>query len=65
MFAVFFAFPKVAAVFAVLNDLFNGWLLHFYTVAFVEYVELFAILLFHRFTFNQKNTHTDFKTGYS
>lgn len=47
--AVFFAFPQVAAVFAVLNQTFDGWILHFYTVAFVEYLEFFGILIFYRF----------------
>lgn len=48
--AIFFAFPQLAAVFAVLNDSSDGWILHFYTVAFVEYMELFGILLLFRFT---------------
>jgi hypothetical protein len=48
--AIFFAFPQLAAVFAVLNDSSDGWVLHFYTVAFVEYMELFGILLLFRFT---------------
>lgn len=60
--AVFFAFPHLAAVFAVLNDTFNGWILHFYTVGFVEYLELFGILILHRFTFAQKNYQADFQT---
>ncbi len=47
--AVFVAFPQLAAVFAVLDDTFDGWILHFYTVAFVEYLELFGILIFYRF----------------
>lgn len=51
--AIFFAFPQVAAVFAVLNEMFNGWVLHFYTVGFVEYLELFGILLYHRFAFRK------------
>ena len=54
--AVFFAFPQVAAVFAVLNEAFNGWILHFYTVGFVEYLELFGILLYHRFAFKKNNS---------
>ena len=49
IFAVFFAFPQVAAVFAVLDQTFDGWILHFYTVAFVEYLEFFGILIFYRF----------------
>lgn len=51
--AIFFAFPQVAAVFAVLNEMFDGWVLHFYTVGFVEYLELFGILLYHRFAFRK------------
>ena len=47
--AVFVAFPQLAAVFAVLDETFDGWILHFYTVAFVEYLELFGILIFYRF----------------
>jgi hypothetical protein len=52
--AIFFAFPQLAAVFAVLNDSSDGWVLHFYTVAFVEYTELFGILLLFRFTMVDK-----------
>ena len=47
--AIFVAFPQLSAVFAVLNETFDGWILHFYTVAFVEYLELFGILVFYRF----------------
>ena len=53
--AIFFAFPQLSAVLAVLNDSLNGWVLHFYTVAFVEYLELFGILLFFRFSFSKKS----------
>jgi len=58
--AIFFAFPQLSAVFAVLNDGSQGWILHFYTVAFVEYVELFGILLLYRFILPRKNS-IDFK----
>lgn len=44
----FISFPQVAVIFAILNDTFDGWILHFYTVAFVECFELFGILLFHK-----------------
>jgi hypothetical protein len=54
--AVFFAFPQLAAVFAVLNESSQGWVLHFYTVAFVEYLELFGILLLYRFFLSKKNS---------
>ena len=46
--AVFYAFPQLAAVLAALNDTFDGWILHFYTVGFVEYLELFGILILYR-----------------
>jgi len=55
-FAIFYAFPQLAAVFAVLNESFDGWILHFYTVAFVEYLELFGILLVFRFAFSNKQS---------
>ena len=58
--AIFFAFPQVAAVFAVLNDTFDGWILHFYTVAFVEYLELIAILIGYRFAFKAKKPDVSF-----
>jgi hypothetical protein len=54
--AIFFAFPQLSAVLAVLNDSLDGWVLHFYTVAFVEYLELFGILLYFRFSLSKKNT---------
>jgi hypothetical protein len=54
--AIFFAFPQLSTVLAVLNDSLNGWILHFYTVAFVEYLELFGILLFFRFSLSKKNS---------
>ncbi len=54
--AIFFAFPQLAAVLAVLNDSLDGWILHFYTVAFVEYLELFGILLYFRFSFSKKGS---------
>lgn len=53
--AIFFAFPQLSAVLAVLNDSLDGWVLHFYTVAFVEYLELFGILLYFRFSLSKKN----------
>ena len=54
--AIFFAFPQLAAVFAVLDESSQGWIMHFYTVAFVEYIELFGILLLYRFSFLKKST---------
>ena len=54
--AVFIAFPQLSAVLAVLNDSFDGWILHFYTVAFVEYVELFGILIYFRYSLFTKKS---------
>lgn len=54
--AVFIAFPQLSAVLAVLNDSFDGWILHFYTVGFVEYIELFGILLYYRFSLFRKKS---------
>jgi len=50
IFAIFFLFPQAAAAIAILNDTFGGWPLHFYTVAFVESLEIFGMLLFYRRT---------------
>ncbi len=56
--SIFVEFPQVAAVFAVLNETFDGWILHFYTVAFVEYIELFGILLLYRFMLKDNESHS-------
>ena len=56
--AIFIAFPQLSAVLAVLNDVFDGWVLHFYTVAFVEYLEMFGILIYFRYSF-WKNKEID------
>ncbi|MGI0010899.1 MAG: hypothetical protein ACREAE_05825 [Nitrosopumilaceae archaeon] len=52
--AIFFAFPQLSALLAVLNDTFDGWILHFYTVGLVETMEVFGILIFYRFTLKNK-----------
>ena len=49
--AIFIAFPQLSAGLAVRNDVFDGWVLHFYTVAFVEYLEMFGILIYFRYSF--------------
>ena len=43
-------FPQMSAIIASIDERFDGWLLHFYTVGFVEYLELLGILMFYRFT---------------
>lgn len=47
-FVFVFEFPLFAAAIALINDMFDGWLLHFYTVAFVENLEIFIIMIFFR-----------------
>ncbi len=43
-------FPQMAILFATLNDAFHGWILNMYTIALVEYLEIFGVLLFYRFS---------------
>ena len=40
--------PHMYALMAIINDVFDGWLLHFYTVGLVESLEVFGILVFYR-----------------
>ena len=41
-------FPAMSAAIASIDESTDGWLLHFYTVGFVEYIELLGILIFYR-----------------
>ncbi len=43
-------FPYFASLWAIENDLTNGFLLHLATVGFVETLEFFGVLMFYRFT---------------
>jgi len=47
---LFTQFPYFAGLWAIENDLTNGFLLHLSTVAFVETLEFFGVLMFYRFT---------------
>jgi len=47
-------FPAMSAAIASIDQATDGWLLHFYTVGFVEYIELFGILLLCRISFLRK-----------
>ena len=47
-------FPKVSAIIASIDQRLDGWLLHFYTVGFVEYLELFGLLVFYRISYRLK-----------
>ncbi len=48
------AFPQMSAVIASVDQSLDGWLLHYYTVGFVEYLELFGILIYYKISFNKK-----------
>ena len=48
------AFPQMSAIIASIDERFDGWLLHFYTVGFVEYLELLGILVFYKITAKKK-----------
>ena len=48
------AFPQMSAAIASIDQSLDGWLLHFYTVGFVEYLELFGVLIFYRISFRKK-----------
>ena len=47
-------FPKMSAAIASIDQSLDGWLMHFYTVGFVEYLELLGILIFYRVSFKRK-----------
>ena len=47
-------FPAMSAAIASINEATDGWLLHLYTVGFVEYLELLGILIFYRISFRRK-----------
>jgi len=49
------AFPQMSVVIASIDQRLDGWLMHFYTVGFVEYVELLGVLIFYRLSFTRKS----------
>ena len=48
-------FPQMSAVISQIDASLNGWLLHFYTVGFVEYTEFLGILILYRFVIKTKS----------
>ena len=48
------AFPQMSAAIASIDQSLDGWLMHFYTVGFVEYSELLGILIFYKISFRKK-----------
>ena len=63
--AFFTAFPQMSAAIASIDQSFDGWLMHFYTVGFVEYAELFGILIFYKISFRKKLTSPIISTLYT
>ena len=47
-------FPQMSAIIASFDQRTDGWLLHFYTVGFVEYLEVLGIMVFYRISFWKK-----------
>ncbi|MGH1568046.1 MAG: hypothetical protein ACRBBZ_02415 [Nitrosopumilus sp.] len=52
------AFPQMSAAIASIDHMLDGWLMHFYTVGFVEYLELLGILLYYKISFRRKTADT-------
>ena len=52
------AFPQMSAAIASIDQMLDGWLLHFYTVGFVEYLELLGVLIFYKISFRRKMAMT-------
>ena len=55
------AFPQMATAMASIDHKMDGWLMHFYTVGFVEYLELVGILIYYRISFRRKLSNLEFK----
>lgn len=50
------SFPEMSATIASIDQKLDGWLMHFYTVGFVEYLEVLGILIFYRILFIHKSS---------
>lgn len=57
------AFPQMSAAMASIDQSMDGWLMHFYTVGFVEYLELVGILLYYRISYRGKAMNLKLKTA--
>jgi len=57
------AFPQMSAAMASIDQSMDGWLMHFYTVGFVEYLELVGILLYYRISYRGKTVNLKLKTA--
>lgn len=52
--AFIYDFKTIAITNAIINDMSQGYLLHFYTVLLVEEIEIVGVLIFYRFTLREK-----------
>lgn len=59
------AFPQMSSAMASIDHSMDGWILHFYTVGFVEYLELFGIFIFYRISFKRKFTSSIISSSYA
>ena len=50
------SFPEMSAAIAAIDQKLDGWLMHFYTVGFVEYLEVLGILIFYKISFIRKSS---------
>jgi len=48
------AFPQMSAAIASIDHRMDGWLMHIYTVGFIEYLELMGILIYYKISFRRK-----------
>jgi len=48
-------FPEMSMAMASIDNALDGWLMHFYTVGFVEYLELLGLLIFYKISFRKKS----------
>ena len=54
-FSAILDFDRVfSIIYAAVNDITKGWILHFHTVFFVEQIEIVGMLFFYRFAYRQK-----------
>jgi len=54
--ALLTSFPEMSAAIASIDQKLDGWLLHFYTVGFIEYVELLGVLIYYKISFRKNST---------
>ncbi len=50
------SFSEMSVVIASIDQKLDGWLMHFYTVGFVEYLEVLGILIFYKISFIRKSS---------